>query len=49
MLIVDFKYVTVIVLDGDRAMWRCVDDGVRSLPFASEFSFTEEFDSEVEQ
>ena len=48
MLIVDFKYVTVIVLDGDRAMWRCVDDGVRSFPLATQFFFTKELDSGVE-
>jgi len=32
---INFKNVTVIVLDGDRTMWRCVDDGVWSFPFAA--------------
>jgi hypothetical protein len=40
-LTIDFKYVTVIILDGDCAMWRSVDDVVQSLPFTSQFSFTE--------
>jgi hypothetical protein len=30
-----FSFLSVIVLDGDRAMWWSVDDGVWSLPFAS--------------
>jgi hypothetical protein len=40
-LTIDFECVTIIILDGDCAMWQCADDGVWPFPFASQFSFTE--------
>jgi hypothetical protein len=45
---VNFENVTVIVLDCDRTMWQSLDDGVWPWSFASQFSFTEEFDLGVE-
>ena len=48
-LTIDFKSVTVIVLDGDRAMSLRVDNSEWSFPFAMQLTFTEEFDSGVEQ
>jgi hypothetical protein len=41
MLTIDFEDNTVIILNRDRAMWRRVDDGVRSFPFAAQLCYTE--------
>jgi hypothetical protein len=43
-LTVNFEDITVIVLNCDRAMWRRVDDGVQSIPFVVQLSYTEKLD-----
>ena len=47
-LTINFKSVTVIVLDGDRAMSLRVDNSEWSFPFAMQLTFTEELDLGVE-
>ena len=37
------EVLTVIILECYYPVRRCVDDGVRALPFAAKFSFSEEF------
>ena len=37
------EVLTIIILECDCPVRRCVDDGVRALPFAVKFSFSEEF------
>jgi hypothetical protein len=49
MLTVNFEDITVIVLNCDCAMWRRVDDGVRSFPFAAQLSYTKKLDLRVEK
>jgi hypothetical protein len=37
------EVLTVIILECDCPMRRCVDDGVWAFPFAAKFPFSEEF------
>jgi len=43
-LAIYLEVLTIIVLQCDRPMRGCVDDGVRPFPFAAKFSCTEKFD-----
>jgi hypothetical protein len=40
-LTIKFEDITIIILNYDCAMWRRIDDGVWSFPFAAQLSFTE--------
>ena len=37
------EVLTIIILECDCPVRRCVDDGVWAFPFAAKFSFSEEF------
>jgi hypothetical protein len=42
------EVLTVIILECDHSVGRCVDDGARALPLAAMFSFSEEFYPRIE-
>jgi hypothetical protein len=46
-LTVNLEDITIIILNCDRVVWRRIDDGVRSFPFAVQLPRTENLTLEL--